>query len=288
MDTSSDTLGGLIRAWRDRLAPRDAGITVGQSRRATGLRREELASLAGVSVDYVVRLEQGRARNPSAQVIGAMARALHLTNAERDHLYRVAGLLPPADDQVSTHIPPGVQRLVARLDGQPLAVFSASWDLLAWNPHWSALQGDPVAMPVAERNLARAVFGDGEARRSLRPSRSENGPEQFEAAIVADLRTAAAAHPADAGLRHLIRELRTTSRSFAGHWGRASIGHHTTDRKTISHPDVGTITLDCDVMTVPGSDLKILVYSAAAGSPDAEALAFIGITRGTHAHDVAR
>ncbi|MBO0982667.1 hypothetical protein [Rathayibacter sp. SD072] len=82
--------------------------------------------------------------------------------------------------------------------------------------------------------------------------------------------------------------MRTTSRTFARHWERASIGHHATDRKTISHPDVGTITLDCDVMTVPGSDLKILVYSAAAGSPDADALAFIGITRGTHPHDLAR
>ncbi|PYY64427.1 transcriptional regulator [Curtobacterium sp. MCPF17_003] len=282
MDFSSDTLGGLIRAWRDRLAPQDAGITVAPSRRATGLRREELASLAGLSVDYVVRLEQGRARNPSAQVIGAMARALHLTNTERDHLYRVAGLLPPADDQVSTHIPPGVQRLVARLDGQPLAVFSAEWDLLAWNPHWSALQGDPIAIPVAERNLARAVFGDGEARRSLRPSRSENGSEQFEAAIVADLRTAVTTYPADASLRHLVRELRTTSRTFDAHWKRASVGRHTTDRKTIAHPDVGTMTLDCDVVTVPGSDLRIIVYSAAAGSSDAEKLAFVGVTRNAH------
>lgn len=279
MDSSSETLGGLLRAWRDRLAPQDLGIGVGRARRATGLRREELADFAGLSVDYVVRLEQGRARNPSPQVVGSLARALHLTRAERDHLYRAAGLLPPADEWVSTHIPPGVQRLLARLDELPLAVFSASWDLLSWNAQWSALHGDPSLIAVGERNLARAVFGDGEARRSLRPSQSENGSEQFEAAIVADLRTAAAAHPADAGLRKLIAELRRSSRLFDELWQRAAVGHHTSDRKTITHPDVGDLTLDCDVVTVPGSDLRVVVYSAAAGSPDAENLAFIRVTR---------
>lgn len=281
MDTNSETLGGLIRAWRDRLAPQDAGITAAHTRRATGLRREELADLAGLSVDYVVRLEQNRARNPSSQVIGSLARALHLTNPERDHLYRAAGLLPPADGHISSHIPPGVQRLIARLDANPLAAFSADWNLLSWNAHWSALQGDPVTMPITERNLARAVFGNAEARRSLRPSKSENGPDQFEAAIVADLRTAAMAYPTDTGLRKLNHELRTASPSFAEHWKRATVGHHTTDRKTITHPDVGTITLDCDVLTVPGFDLKIIVYSAPAGSPDAEKLQFIRITQGT-------
>jgi len=280
VDTSTDTLGGLLRAWRDRLSPADAGITAGRSRRAAGLRREELADLAGLSVDYIVRLEQGRATNPSAQVIGALARALHLSDAERDHLYRAANLLPPAKSHISTHIPPGVQRLIARLGDNPLAAFTADWNLLSWNPLWSALQGDPIVMPAAQRNLARMIFGDGENRRYLRPSVSANGPHQFEAAIVADLRTASGTYPDDPGLRSLIRELRRTSPVFDEQWTRAVVGHHTTDHKTITHPDVGTITLDCDVLTVPGSDLKLVVYSAPSGGPDAEKLEFLRITRG--------
>jgi transcriptional regulator with XRE-family HTH domain len=280
VDISADTLGGLLRAWRDRLSPADAGITASRTRRAAGLRREELADLAGLSVDYIVRLEQGRANHPSVQVVGALARALHLNDAERDHLYRTAGLLPPTKSRISTHIPPGVQRLIARLGDNPLAAFTADWSLLSWNPLWSALQGDPNAMPTAQRNLARMIFGDGEIRRYLRPSMSVNGSDQFEAAIVADLRTASSTYPNDPGLRSVIRELRRTSPVFDEHWTRAAVGYHTTDQKTITHPDVGTITLDCDVLTVPGSDLKLVVFSAPTGSPDAEKLEFRRVTRG--------
>lgn len=93
-------LGGMLRAWRDRLSPVDVGLHDGDGRRAAGLRREELAALAGLSVDYVVRLEQGRARNPSAQVATSLSRALQLSDAERDHLFVIAGLLPPSPQQV--------------------------------------------------------------------------------------------------------------------------------------------------------------------------------------------
>lgn len=273
-----ESLGQLLRVWRDRLSPADAGLVTGRNRRASGLRREELADLAGLSVDYVTRLEQGRARNPSGQVIAALARTLQLTRLEQDHLHRSAGLLPPADGHISGHIPPGVQRLISRLGDNPLAVFTAEWNLLRWNSLWSALQGDPIAIPPAERNLARAVFGDAGARRYLRSSVSLNGADQFEAAIVADLRTASLSYPSDPGLRALIRELRQESTTFEHHWRRAEVGHHTTDRKTVTHPTVGTITLDCDVLTVPGSDLRIIVYSAATNSPDAEKLDFLRVT----------
>lgn len=119
-------LGALLRSWRDRLSPVDVGLRVNDARRTTGLRREELAALAGLSVDYVVRLEQGRARRPSSQVAASLARALQLSDVERDHLFVVAGLLPPSPTEVPTHIPPSVQRLVARLGEIPLAVFTAS------------------------------------------------------------------------------------------------------------------------------------------------------------------
>lgn len=124
----------VLRAWRDRLTPREVGLAAGMGRRAPGLRREELAGLAGVSVEYLVRLEQGRSRNPSPQLLGALARALRLTDEERDHLYRVAGVAPPAPAVVPQHIGPGVQRMLDRLGDTPLGVFSASWDLLWWTP----------------------------------------------------------------------------------------------------------------------------------------------------------
>ena len=129
-----------------------------------GLRREELAELAGLSVDYVVRLEQGRAKSPSAQVVASLTRALQLQPMERDHAYRLAGLLPPQEGTVSTHVPAGVQRMLARLGEFPVGVFSADWTLLSWTPAWSVLMGDPGARTHHERNLARAVFGAGPGR----------------------------------------------------------------------------------------------------------------------------
>lgn len=148
MTASRSGFGALLRTWRDRLSPADAGFTAAGSRRAPGLRREELAQLAGLSVDYVLRLEQGRAKNPSAQVVGALARALQLSRAERDQLYRGAGLLPSRDGTVSTHVPPGIQRLAARLSDIPVGVFAADWTLVWWNTMWTALHGDPAALLV--------------------------------------------------------------------------------------------------------------------------------------------
>lgn len=285
MNPSPSGTGALLRAWRDRLSPVDAGITVSSNRRAVGLRREELASLAGLSVDYVVRLEQGRALHPSAQVVSALARALHLDHAERDQLYRSAGLLPPADGHISSHIPAGVQRLVARLNESPLAVFTADWTLVSWNPLWSALQGDPVAIPVAHRNLARAVFGDAQAQRHLRPSRSMGGVDHFSRALVADLRAALLTYPTDSGLLTLIKDLLATSPQFDLLWSSGAAAHHETDRKTIDHPDVGQITLDCDVLTVPGSDLRLVVFSAPADTNDARRLEFLRVTQGLRSQE---
>ncbi|MFE2434898.1 helix-turn-helix transcriptional regulator [Streptomyces sp. NPDC059409] len=220
--------------------------------------------MAGLSADSVLRVERGRGTSPSAQVVGALARALQLTRAERDQLYRSAGLLPPRDGTVSTHVPAGIQRLAARLDDVPVGVFTADWTLVWWNTTWSALHGDPAVIPAAERNLARALFG--------------NGPE---ASIVADLKDAVSRYPADARLDRLVRELRGTSDAFAHHWAtQTSATPHTTDRKTIRHPEVGDILLDCDVLIVPGADLRMVTYTAATGSSDAGKLDLLRTTGG--------
>jgi transcriptional regulator with XRE-family HTH domain len=273
------TLGAALRRWRDRLSPRDVGLPERSGRRAAGLRREELADLAGLSVDYVVRLEQGRATSPSAQVVAALARALQLQPAERDHAYRLAGLLPPAAGTVSTHVPAGVQRVLSRLDEFPVGVFSADWTLLTWTPTWAALIGDPGERPPAERNLVRAVFTEGPNGLASWPVRHDDDGALPEA-LVADLRGALVDHPRDAGLAALVADLRASSEQFARLWERGAVGQHVSARKTVEHPQVGDVTCDCDVLTVPGSSLRIVVYTVATGSPDAEKLAFLRVARG--------
>jgi len=269
MTSEQAGLGATIRAWRDRLTPAAVGLPAGRQRRAAGLRREELAELAGLSVDYVVRLEQGRATTPSPQVAGALARALQLTRAERDHLYRLAGLQPPGDTLVSDHIPPGMQRLLTRLGDAPVAVFAADWRLVWWNRSWAAVLGDPSRLAPEERNLVRSRFpvaGD-RARLATWPIESVD-QEATDRTIVADLRRACARYPDDQRLAALVRRTLDGSAYFARLWTSGAVGRHREDRKTIVHPTVGPITVDCDVLADDDTDLKIVVYTAAPGSED--------------------
>ncbi|MBM9469064.1 helix-turn-helix transcriptional regulator [Nakamurella leprariae] len=277
-----ETLGTALRRWRDRLSPRDVGLPDRPGRRAAGLRREELADLAGLSVDYVIRLEQGRATHPSAQVVASLARALQLQPTERDHAHRLAGLLPPAAGTVSRHVPPGVQRMLSRLGDFPVGVFSADWTLLMWTPAWAVLIGDPTDRSDADRNLIRAVFAGRTGGLSGWPVR-QHDDVGLPSALVADLRTALVDHPDDPDLPALIAEMRATSADFAQLWDQGAVGRHVSSRKTIEHPDVGDITCDCDVLTVPGSDVRLVVYTVADGSTDAERLEFIRVTAGQRA-----
>ncbi|MET7597665.1 MULTISPECIES: helix-turn-helix transcriptional regulator [unclassified Streptomyces] len=265
--------GQAVRRWRDRVSPESAGLPAGGQRRAAGLRREELALLAGISVDYVTRLEQGRASHPSAQVVAALARALRLSDTERSHLFRLAGLAPPGPETVPGHLTPSVQRMLDRLTGTPVAVYDAAWTLLVANAAYAALMGDVSGWRGHQRNgVWRNFLGPG--------SRVRHTPDErraFEAALVADLRAAADRYPADPGLRRLVGELRSGSARFAELWDSGAVGHHRAARKTIDHPQTGALTLDCDVLTVAGSDLRIMVYTAEPGTPDAERLALLTV-----------
>ncbi len=273
-------LGNALRTWRDRLQPGAVGLPDNRRRRSTGLRREELAMLAGVSADYVTRLEQGRAHNPSAQVIQALARALRLDSAERDHLYRLAGLPEPTAGQISAHLTPGVQRLLHRLDEFPVSVHDAAWNIVAWNHAWAALMGDPSAVAGRDRNLLWRHFtkaASGSPESGIRVERSPEQVAAFEVSAVGDLREAAGRYPNDAGLRSLIENLRTASPRFRELWDAGVVGKHATDTKVIRHPEVGVLELDCDVFTVQGSDLRVIVYSAEPGSDAAEKLAMVRV-----------
>ncbi|SES28069.1 Helix-turn-helix domain-containing protein [Lentzea xinjiangensis] len=276
--TSGAGLGAMIRTWRDRLPPAAAALPVGRARRATGLRREELADLAGVSVDYVVRLEQGRATTPSAQVVAALARALQLSSAERDHLHRLAGLVPPADGTISDHIPPGVHRVLSRLGDVAVAVFAADWHLIWWNRSWAALLGDPSPSPPRLRNFARDRFPlDAGPPRLARWPVSERDTDATDAVIVSDLRRATGRFPRDARLAELIGELRAGNARFAELWATGAVAAHREDHKTIEHPSVGPVEVDCDVLTDGDSEIKLVIMTAVPGSADETRLRLAGI-----------
>ncbi|MFF6802974.1 helix-turn-helix domain-containing protein [Streptomyces sp. NPDC012616] len=270
MSTLSGTgLGAMIRTWRDRLPPSAAALPVARGRRAAGLRREELADLAGVSVDYVVRLEQGRATTPSAPVVASLARALQLSTAERDHLYRLAQIVPPTDGAISDHLPPGMQRVLARLGDVPAAVFAADWQLVWWNRGWAALLGDPRAAPPSLRNFARDRFpvDAGPAHLALWPV-TEADRDATDAAVVSDLRRATGRFPQDTRLATLIRELNAGNKRFAELWVAGEVAAHREDHKTIDHPSVGPVAVDCDVLNDGDSELKIVIMTAVPGSED--------------------
>lgn len=274
MSATTD-LGRALHAWRDRLEPTEVGLPADSPRRAPGLRREELALLANLSVDYIIRLEQGRATNPSRQVLSALTRALRLSMAEREHLYVLAGHAAPNPAHVSDHVPPGVQRLLDQLTATPLSVYDAAWNLITWNPLWAALFGDPTPLRGLERNAAWWAFVDMPAEFPPAVNRGSGA----RAAYVCDLRTASARYPHDRALHHLIREIRTASADFAALWDAAAVGVHEPMTKTVEHPEIGPITLDCDILAALGTDLRIIALSAPTGSPPAEQLRLLDVSR---------
>ncbi|MFJ5222489.1 helix-turn-helix domain-containing protein [Streptomyces sp. NPDC088400] len=273
MDTTNH-FGIALRGWRERVSPRDSGLPEDQDRRIPGLRREELARLAGLSVDYVVRLEQGRARHPSAQVVAALARALRLDPSECDHLFRCARLAPPSTGNVSRQMPARVHRLVSRAGDNPTAVFAADWTIIGWNEMWSAVVGDPRTYGWDEFSLVAGMFraGGGRSREPIAawPVRSWAGDEVEEEDLVADLRVTAAAHPHDVRLDAFVDHMRRDNPRFARLWSNGTARSHVGDRKTVEHPLVGDIVLDLDILVAAGTDLRIVTYTAEAETTDAE------------------
>ena len=272
--------GRAVRRWRDRVAPDTVGVPIGGRRRAAGLRREELAGLAGISVDYLTRLEQGRATSPSAQVVEALARALRLSDAERDLLFRLAGHAAPGLDVVSARVTPSVQRLLDRLANTPVVVYDAAWNLVVANAPYDALMGETTTWRGIERNAVwRNLVGPG--------TRAVHTPAEqadFEARLVADLRLTAARYPDDRALKRLVAELPPRARASSSCGSPPTRPPQDRSRhKIIDHPAVGRITLDCDTLIVAGDDLRIMVYTAEPGTEDAERLA-LAIVLGTQAH----
>lgn len=282
-----DELAAVVRRARGRLSPDQVGLPAGPRRRVVGLRREELALLAGISVDYIVRLEQGRSTRPSAQVLTALARALRLSRGERDELFHLAGMPPPAPGTIDLHVRPSVLRLIDRFADLPTIVLSAKGDVLAWNAMASALHGDWSALRPERRNLNRLRFLPDPADPPM--SRVAQSPEErasTAAQSVMGLRAAAARYPKDAELLRLLDDLRAGSEEFTRLWDQGGVATWRSHSKTVEHPQIGSLTLDCDTLHVPDADQLVIVYSAATGSPEHDQLALLRVV-GTQAFTTA-
>jgi len=266
-------MGAALRGWRARIVPVEVGLPAGTRRRTPGLRREEVAQLAGVSVDYLTRLEQARGSHPSGAVLAALARALRLSPAERDHLFVLAGATPSAPGQISDVVRPSVLRLMDRFVDLPALLLNARLDILAWNPMATALHGDFSEFPPAERNIAWRRFAVGPGRLLIPADRREH----LDLGLVGGLRDAAARYPEDTELRRLVRRLRAASPEFVALWARRPVGGRHEDRKRFNHPELGELELDCDALHVAEEDQTLIVYSATEGSRDAEALALLRV-----------
>ncbi|WP_331450583.1 helix-turn-helix transcriptional regulator [Streptomyces prasinus] len=278
--SDSGELAAILRVWRERLTPHMAGLPANTARRTKGLRREELAVLAGVSVDYIVRLEQGRASAPSAQVCAALAQALQLGDTEQEHLFRLAGYAT-GGGRISRLVPASIRRLVERTGERPVAVFDAMWNLLLWNRLWAALAGDPSQVREADRNLLWLHFTGTSDCHLYGPGSAE----ALDASLVADLRRSTGRYPDDAQLRQLAARLNEKSTQFRELWQRHEIAEHGPTLKRVVHSEVGTLDLDCDILTTQRHDLRILMYTAEPGSESDSKLALLATIGTQHLSD---
>ncbi|MCQ9130614.1 MULTISPECIES: helix-turn-helix transcriptional regulator [Streptomyces] len=266
-------LADFLRRERARLAPSDVGLVPGARRRTPGLRREEVAQLAGMSVDYYTRLEQCRGPRPSRQMLAALARALRLTDVERDHLFHLAGEEPPRHGRSSRHVAPGLLLILDRLDDTPAQVVTDCGEVLAQNAMARALTLDVMSRPRRERNLLRRYFLDREARGLFPPE----DREEHARVHVANLRAVTAARPGDPEPAALVAELRAGSEEFARLWDEHEVSLRHRATKRFLHPVVGLLELDCEVLLSHEHHQLLVIHTARPGTEAHARLALLRV-----------
>jgi transcriptional regulator with XRE-family HTH domain len=257
-----EDLARFLRTRRDRLRPADVGLPEAARRRTPGLRRQEVAQLAGMSVDYYIRLEQARGPRPSRQILAALARALVLSADEREYLFRLADERPPPAESPSREISPGIRSLLDSLPETPAYVVDAKYDVLAWNRLARYFIGDLSGFADHDRNMIRWMF------RLPATEVPWSDPEtvRFARSTVADLRTAYARYPADQGISDLVTELLGVSGEFAEMWAAHDVESRQPLLKQITHPQAGPLEFECQILHVGATGQRLIVYCAAPGS----------------------
>lgn len=268
-DDPRDALAEFLRTRRTRVTPREVGLEPGSRRRVAGLRREELALLAGVSPDYYQRMEQGREVRPSEQVLDAIARALNFTDDEARHLRNLAAAARAPVQPTRGHVPESVPETTLRLlrtMTAPTLVVGRFLDVLAWSPLAGALLGGFTELPRGERNLLHLL---------LHPDADRACPDRAAtlAELTAMLRIQVTAYPDDPRAAQLVGALAVRSGEFSALWARHDVEEPTRGRMRIIHPLVGELVLDWDAYPTPGASGPILlVCTAEEDSIDAERL----------------
>ena len=270
-------LADFLRRCRQRLRPHEVGLSAGPRWRTPGLRREEVALLAGMSADYLMRLEQARSTQPSTQMLGALARALRLDDDERDHLYVLAGHRPPAGRLAGTHVRPGLLHLLDQLTTVPAQILSDLGDLLAQNQMAEALFGSVCAVRKhdheQDHNIVWRWFNDPR----LRAAYPDDEHRYYSRLHVADLRAAVARRGADATATALVERLRAGSAEFAALWDLHEVAVRRRSRIKVRHATIGLVELDAEILLTPAEDQRLLMFTAPPGTPNVDHLELLRV-----------
>jgi transcriptional regulator with XRE-family HTH domain len=260
-------LAHFLTTRRAAVKPGDVGLPEGPRRRTPGLRRQEVAQLAGISVEYYIRLEQARGPKPSRQVLLALARALMLDRDQRAHLFHLVDELPESES--SREVTPTIRHLLAGLDDFPAYAIDASYDIVAWNAVADRFMGFLGLLQAEERNILRTNFLGPHAPRQL----ADPQTAAFLQDCVADLRASLARSPEDARLRGLVDELLRSSPEFGQMWADHRVAVRKVQTKRVRHEEYGPMEFDCQVLDVPGTALRLIVYVPQPDSATAKAFA---------------
>ncbi len=267
-----EDLADFLRRRREALQPDDVGLPAGRRRRTAGLRREEVAALASMSTDFYARIEQRRGSRPSRETIAALARALRLTLPERNHLFHLAGYEPPSQAIRSDHVSPALLRVLDRLD-TPAQVTSDLAVTLAQNPMAVALLGVQTEFAGPSRSLYYRWFTDLPSR----GNHHADDHDELSRGYVASLRAVHGRDRDDAEARELVDLLLAESPEFARLWEDHEVGlGHRADKRVV-HPTIGLITLDCQILTAESQTERLVVFTAAPGSEDADKLRLLSV-----------
>jgi transcriptional regulator with XRE-family HTH domain len=266
-------LADFLRTRREALQPEDVGLGRGSRRRTAGLRREEVAALCDMSVDYYSRLEQGRGPQPSEQMLGAIARGLRLTLAERDHLLLIAGHQAPNRTSRSRHVAPGLMRVIDRLQDTPAQVMNEMGETLIQTPPARTLFGDETRFTGMARSLLYRWFTDPDARRVY----PEEDHPAHSRTFTAGARRVYAAQRPGSPMHLLVAELLTLSPEFAELWAAHEVAEVHAYEKRLQHPSVGVMTLQCQLLHDPDQGQDLLIFTAAPGSASYEKLQLLSL-----------